>query len=82
MSDPRRELWKALDALDHHARRITALSTEVRAQLVGLSIKPPEAEGFSCLCDRVFLTERELALHQANVHDGPPVPLDEAELAG
>ena len=81
MAHPRRELWKALDALDHHARKITALTTTVRAQLQGLSIEPPaQGRGFSCFCGAVFLYERTLLTHQQNVHDGAPVPLDEAEL--
>jgi hypothetical protein len=81
MAHPRRELWKALDALEYHARRMTLAATEVRAQLAALAIEPPPPEGpsFSCSCDRVFRSERELAIHRQNVHDGPAVPLDELE---
>lgn len=38
------------------------------------------AAGFTCMCGRTFQTERALALHIQNVHDGPPVPLDPAEI--
>jgi AraC-like DNA-binding protein len=39
-----------------------------------------KTEGYACMCGRTFKAERELALHIQNVHDGPPVPLTQAEL--
>lgn len=82
MARPRRELWKALDALEYHSRRMTIAATEVRAHLAALRIEPPPPEGptFPCSCGAVFTRERALELHRANVHNGPAVPLDELEL--
>jgi hypothetical protein len=82
MADARVELYKTLDALDYHARKVTVLTTQVRALLAGMNLPPPVNPGFSCLCGRVFVTERRLAIHRQNVHDGPAVALDETELAG
>lgn len=81
MGDARRDLYKQLDALDYHARKITALTTQVRSQLAAMSIPAPSANStFPCSCGAVFLSARNLALHVQNSHDGPAVPLSEAEL--
>lgn len=79
-----KDIWKQLDALDHHARAFGTLSVELRAALSarGITAPPTTGEDFRCRsCQRLFRTERGLALHTQNAHDGPPVPLSPEEEA-
>lgn len=73
-----RDLYKILDAVDHHARAITRMHTELRALLAQVSI--PETADHPCpQCGVPLAGERALAFHCANVHGGPAIPLSPDE---
>ena len=81
MSVTLRDLYKVLDDIDHHARAITRMHTELRAMLATVSI-PAKADHPCPECGAALEGERALAFHMQNVHDGPVVPLSKAEVEG
>ena len=76
-----KDIYGLLDKVDGHARAIMALHTELRSMLAQVQF-PKHVEWPCPSCGADCGGERGLALHMQNVHDGPAVPLDEAELAG
>jgi hypothetical protein len=69
-----KDIWKLLDDADHHARALLRTNTEIRSLLTGISI--PERPAHPCPhCGLDLHGPTRLALHVANVHDGPSVPL-------
>lgn len=81
MSVNAKDLYKLLDDIDHHARSIISMQTTLRSMLSQMPLRdtPPEFECPKCGVPRV--TERDLAFHMQNVHDGPRVPLTPQEEA-
>lgn len=76
-----KDIYKILDEIEHHTRSISAKQTTLRSMLAGISI--PEKASHECRqCGGAFTGERALAFHMQNVHDGPPVPLSDLEIAG
>ena len=77
-----KDIYVLLDKSDHHARAMVAIHTELRSLLAQVQF-PKADDGFACSsCGNSYQSERALALHRSNVHDGPAVPLEGAEVAG
>lgn len=81
MSVSAKDIYVVLDKVDGLARGIMALHTELRSMLAQVEF-PRHVEWPCPRCGADTGGERGLALHLQNVHDGPAVPLDDAELAG
>jgi hypothetical protein len=81
MSVSAKDIYTLLDRSDKHARAMVAIHTELRSLLAQVQFPKPD-DGFACSCGNSYPTERARALHRANVHGGPAVPLDAVEAKG
>lgn len=74
------EVFEVLRKIRYDLTAAQGKVTEAMRMLSALNLEA-EPEPFQCPkgC-RGFSTERGLAFHMANVHDGPAVPLNEEEL--
>lgn len=77
----RDDVYKLIGYIESDLRAANAKFTELRSMLAAGAMN--QAGGQEILCPRCKIAvggERALAFHIQNVHDGPAVPLDEAEL--
>jgi hypothetical protein len=76
------DILELAHGLQQDLRNANAKLTTIRSWLAA---QPEHERNYEHVCSHpgcgyAFSTERRLAIHIANVHDGPPVPLDPAEL--
>lgn len=77
-ADPK-DIWQLLDAIDHHHRSALAKTTELRALISSLNLKPA-AQHRCPTCNLDLRSQHALAEHRYVSHDGPtPTHWTEAE---
>ncbi len=80
MSEP--EVFEVLRKIRYDLTAAQAKVTEALNMLARMDF-PAEPDGIPCSsCGNSYPSERALALHRSNVHDGPAVPLEGAEVTG
>lgn len=78
----RQDVFRLIGFIEDDLRGINAKFTQVRSMLAAGAMSHGDDDGIKCeRCGIVLASERALLFHLQNVHDGPPVPLSEAEEA-
>lgn len=82
MNSQEPEIFELLRKIRYDATAIQAKVTDALNMLANMNLPAAKAPTHICpKCTGGFHSERYLAFHMANVHDGPPVPLSEDEAA-
>lgn len=81
MSATKDDVYRMLSFIQDDLRQTQAKLVEVRSMLAQGAMEREPKDMLTCLCGAGFFSERALAFHVQNVHNGPPVPLSKAEEA-
>jgi hypothetical protein len=81
MSPTIADILELTHGMQQDLRAANAKLTTIRSWLAAQPAAQQADHPHQCHCGFLFPTERALAFHQTNVHNGPPVPLTDQEAA-